>query len=230
MIGALADPARKFVSAALECSVYHAPREPGLSPEELREACGRAGYLPGEIADAIEAEAQEGVTLRQPRLLPVGEHAWFATWLPFAFLMDPEYRSPAAFDFVYTELERVRLANRAKSVRIDRDVLVELGIVAGLACNDVEVAITSFALEGRLRLEGTTIVPNWTIANLWPTCTEQRAKARPAVRRNEMRAKAYSIVGDIVAGRTDGRYGQVEPLDAFAGVLPRLVHSGLKTW
>ena len=44
-----------FVRAALECSVYLAPLDPGLSYEDLLVVGKAAGYQEGEIDDAIHA-------------------------------------------------------------------------------------------------------------------------------------------------------------------------------
>ena len=43
----------KFVCAALECSVYVAPKEPGLTHEELFAVGRAAGFENGEIADVL---------------------------------------------------------------------------------------------------------------------------------------------------------------------------------
>jgi hypothetical protein len=43
----------KFVRAALECSVFLSPRDPGLTHDELFEIGKRVGYEKGEIGDAL---------------------------------------------------------------------------------------------------------------------------------------------------------------------------------
>ncbi len=57
-----------LLKAALECSVFLNPREPGLSYEELREVGHRANYQDGEIGDAIAhaGTAYFGVNLIVP--------------------------------------------------------------------------------------------------------------------------------------------------------------------
>ena len=42
-----------LLKAALECSVYVSPRDPGLTYEELAIIGTRAGYLEGEVNDAL---------------------------------------------------------------------------------------------------------------------------------------------------------------------------------
>jgi len=58
----------KFIRAALECSIFLAPREPGLTYDEILEIGKRAGFQEGEIGDAIghATTAYIGV----PKLLP----------------------------------------------------------------------------------------------------------------------------------------------------------------
>jgi hypothetical protein len=46
-----------FLKAALECSVLINPVDPGLTSEELIEIGKRAGYLDGEINDALPTVA-----------------------------------------------------------------------------------------------------------------------------------------------------------------------------
>ena len=46
---------QQFLAAALECSVYVAPKDPGLTHAELFEAGGRVGYQEGELGDALGA-------------------------------------------------------------------------------------------------------------------------------------------------------------------------------
>jgi hypothetical protein len=42
-----------FLKSALECSIFVAPEDAGLTYEELTEVGKRAGYLQGEIGDAL---------------------------------------------------------------------------------------------------------------------------------------------------------------------------------
>jgi hypothetical protein len=42
-----------FLKAALECSVFVSPLDPGLTGEEIGEIGRRAGYQDGEINDAL---------------------------------------------------------------------------------------------------------------------------------------------------------------------------------
>jgi hypothetical protein len=51
MIGSQA--VEQFVHAALECSIYAAPRDFGLTFVELKEAGSRAGFKEGELGEAV---------------------------------------------------------------------------------------------------------------------------------------------------------------------------------
>lgn len=42
-----------FLSAAIECSIYLAPNEPGLAYDELIEVASRVGYQRGQVEDAL---------------------------------------------------------------------------------------------------------------------------------------------------------------------------------
>jgi hypothetical protein len=44
-----------LLKAALECSIYVSPLDPGLTYSELLEIGKTAGYLEGEINDALPA-------------------------------------------------------------------------------------------------------------------------------------------------------------------------------
>ncbi len=44
------------VRSILECSVYAAPTDPGLTMPEVLEAAGRLGLLPGEVGDALNTD------------------------------------------------------------------------------------------------------------------------------------------------------------------------------
>ncbi len=49
----------KLLNVALECSIYLAPREPGLTHDELEDIGKRAGFLKGEIEDTIGKVMQQ---------------------------------------------------------------------------------------------------------------------------------------------------------------------------
>jgi hypothetical protein len=129
---------KKFLNAAMECSVYHAPTEPGLTWQELAEAGKRAGYAEGETHDAI-------MSLHNNRI-PSGKFApdgaQFIHWAAFSFVVTPEYRNIAAIDCIYRELnENLRHMGKG-AAGVERSVLIERAVAAGYPRKDAEVALT----------------------------------------------------------------------------------------
>lgn len=126
----------KFLEAALECSVFVSPKDPGLSDEELLEAGKEAGYYDGEVQDAA-ANFRANPRSGRSRILPRAHLSWWA-FVP----EDPEYRNFDAFDFVIQELnERVR-HDGVDRAQLDRSDLVARALEKEIPQHDIEVAIT----------------------------------------------------------------------------------------
>ena len=113
---------------------------------------------------------------------------------------------------------------------MNRNVLAERAQIAGITRNDTEVAVTIMVLQDQLKEDAGVLSPRWKVANAGPTCAERQAQAKPALRRNEHRARAYQIVRDVVARRDDGRAAHAEPLDAFADTLSKLGDPAFRMW
>src|SRR5688500_1794901 len=84
-----------FVKAALQCSVYAAPLDYGLTEDELIEVGSRAGFQAGELRDAIEHAAAPRFW-GDTRIKPAGD----GFWNNFNFELEPDLRNLGAFDFV----------------------------------------------------------------------------------------------------------------------------------
>lgn len=113
-----------FLKACLECSVYIAPTEPGLTYDELLEAGKRAGYQPGQISDAMQDVTTIYFGRQNRRLQP--ERNDTALWLHFGIAQeDPDFRNPDAFDFVFDQLRTSVNANGARNAKLERSVIVE---------------------------------------------------------------------------------------------------------
>lgn len=214
---------KRFLNAALECSVYHAPTDPGLTWEELVEAGKRAGYAEGELQDTIMG-LQDNRTL-SGKFGP--DAAQSIHWSAFGFSVTPEYRNIGAFDFIYGQLnENLRQMGKG-AAGLERKVLVERAVAARIARKDAEVALTIASAVG-LTVEKGGVVRYKHGARYDPLPSQQRkiqATPHSAVREN-----AYRIVGDIVARRSDGRPTVAEPLDAFADALDGLGYGRFRTW
>src|SRR5690242_1853807 len=88
----------ELLNAALECSVFVSPLDPGLSYDELLEVGKRADFQPGEIRDALRHVGENQIGSK--RLVPSSHTR--STWHPF-FPEEPEFRNFDAFDFVVSE-------------------------------------------------------------------------------------------------------------------------------
>ena len=214
----------KFLKAALECSVYLAPLEPGLSTEEIYEAAERVGFQSGEIGDALDAVASS--YYGQPRLLPSENDSAF--WGTRVIREEPELRNFDAFDFVILTLgERVR-ADGAGRAQLERSVIVERAIGKGIKRIHIEAAITVQLMSGRLKEhEGVIRFAQNSDGQGLPSALHH---TNIPVRRNESRARALPIVNDIVARRSDGRKQNAEPLDAFSDELGKLGFGNFRLW
>ncbi len=213
-----------LLNAALECSVYVSPRDPGLTYQELGEIAKRAGYLDGEINDALP---HVGVGFfGRPRRMPSEQET--ALWACF-FPEDPEYKDYAALDLVFEELNlRLRSEGEARA-QIERSVLVERAAAKGIPRQNMEVAITWLVMAKQLGEKDNVI----RFAHRGATVRQLPS----ATRGNQVhmdskpnRARAYPLVKDVIARRADGRPRHVEPLDAFGDELEKLGYRQFRMW
>jgi len=214
-----------FVKAALECSVYVSPLDPGLTDEELHEVARRAGLQEGEVRDAIgEAAAQR--YWGDKRLMPEST----GLWGQFNSPEQPDYRNIAAFDFVARELQAVSRSQGVGGARLDRAVVVERAVANQIPKTDVEAAITIWVIDRHLQDENGVLrfAPG---RERYPLPSEQRgAVGRGPIRANVHRQRAFPLVKDVVERRADGRLASAEPLDAFADALDSLGYGPFRLW
>ena len=188
-----------FLKAALECSVYVSPRDPGLTRDELFEIGRRADYLDGEIGDSLR-HVTTGY-FGHPRLLPSEQDT--SSWV---FLMpeEPEYRKFKAFDFVFEELNELTRSEGAQRAHLERDVLVERAATKGIDRNDAEIAITWLLMSKQLtqkdnilRFTHPGVVGN--LPSSRPTVQEYFANRIASV---HIRSSRMSSRGDPTDGRS----------------------------
>jgi len=219
---------QNFLKAALECSVYLAPTEPGLTYNELLEVGSRAGLQPGEISDALYHIATQHIGRPNARLLPNANA--MVLWIHFMRPEEPEYRNPQAFDFVFEQLGASARAYGARSARLEHSVIVERAVANRIPRLDIEAAIRIMILTETLQENEGILAFRPGKENLAPASTQTGQAPRMPIHRNESRARAYPIVKDVVARRTDGRPMSAEPLNAFAGVLEKLGYEPFRLW
>ena len=216
----------QFFQAALESSFYLAPREPGLTYEELLEAGRQGGFQDGEIGDALLQVATQTFGGGSKRLIP--NPMMMKQWAIFPVIQNPDFRNLAAFDFVASEMNACIRAMGGGAARIQRDVLVERGVAKNIPRLDVEAAITIMIVGEQL------VVKDGQIASVSGRAFEvlpsqQRLQMRTPGH-NEARARAFSIVKDVIGRRTDGRPSHAEALDAFPDALERLNYGAFRGW
>lgn len=222
------DEIKNFFAAALECSFYVSPTEPGLSYEELVEAGRQAGFAPGEITDGINAVVTRTFGRQNPRFLPnPNAHPH---WHLFLHPEEPEFRNVDAFRFLWSQLYENGRQNGIGAIRLERSVLLAKAERDGFKRLDVEVALAIFIFTGQLKEDNGVIKP--VHAHGFPGDPAQTLDTMghwPPARREDRR-KAYPIVKDITDRRADGRPAAVEPLDAFTNELKNLGYGAFRLW
>jgi hypothetical protein len=213
-----------LLKAALECSIYVSPTDPGLSYVELGEIATRAGYLEGEINDALR-HVGTGVFGRS-RIVPSEPDT--TQWV-FFFPENPEFKDYAALDLVFDELNlRLRSEGEARA-QIERSVLVERAIAKGIARRNIEAAITLLVMAKQLGEKDSIL----RFAHRGATVRQLPSVTRTMhmhVVSKPHKARAYPLVEDIIGRRADGRPRYAEPLDAFADELEKLGYREFRMW
>lgn len=217
-----------FVCAALECSVYVSPLDPGLTLDELMEIGNRVGLQAGEISDAMSRdtfEYFEGTRRLRPNER-VTALAWQATLQP----EEPEYRDFDALDFVWSQFNEVMRSEGGKAARLERRVIVERAIDSGIDRRAAEAEITILILTGQLVDKGGVLASKYGLVhNELPGAQRRKYSLRQPIRK-PMRALAFPVVKDVIERRTDGRPMHAEPLEAFAEALTSLGYGKFRVW
>jgi hypothetical protein len=214
-----------FIRAALECSIYHSPTQPGLTYDEIVEIGGRVGLQPGEIGDAVGQAAT--MYMGAKHLLP-DKHG--LVLLSFFFPpIEPDFRNVAAFDFVISELNASVRARGARNAQLERSVVVERGTGPTTPAKDIEAAITLLIMTDQLsEKEGLIHFASFGPARALPSSQLNQAPVQTI--RSEARTRAYPIVRDVIERRSDGRPSHTEPFDAFADALGKLGYAPFRLW
>jgi hypothetical protein len=218
---------KKFIQDALECSVYLAPREPGLTYEEIVEVGKKIGLLPGEIGDALSHVVTQHFGRGSKYLLP--DQQTTMLW-QFFLPQEPEYRNFNAFDFVVAELNALARAEGAAKAQLERAIVVKRAVSQGISRNDIEAAITIQVMSGQLaEKNGLVRFPHSCSSRPLPS-EQLNGQLRSHVQRRELLARLHPLVKDVIERRTDGRPKYTEPLDAFPEELDRLGYRPFRLW
>ena len=130
----------QFVKAALECSIYICPLNPGLTYEELLQVAKNTDYLEGEINDAIPQMAPLYWGQGDANILPNKDD--LTELSTFSFSEDPEYRNPVAFNRVFDEMRHLVRQKGIANAQIERSALVAKCVARNQREQDIQVAIT----------------------------------------------------------------------------------------
>lgn len=211
-----------FLRAALECSVYLAPTEPGLSQSELFEVGKRAGYQEGEMGDALPRVATQYFGGSRKMLSDPDP-----MWPHFVLPQTPDYRNVAAFDSMHSQFND-SLKAVGRGARLERRVIVERAISQGIPRKDIEAAIT-IAILCDVLVDKDDVLSSTHGLVVEPLPSAQPKHNRPPMRKEALE-RAYPFVKDVIERRTDGRATQAEPLDAFADALSLLGYAPFRLW
>ncbi len=213
-----------FVRTALECSVYVAPLDHGLTYEELLETGARLGFQKGELTDAIDRVGPRRTfgdsRIRLPNVPLMAE---------FIIEREPDFRNVHAFEFVNLYLQRLIRAHGRGAGRVPRKVLVGSGVAEDLPEHDIEVAISMYlASEHFIEKDGYLTFglgrENYALPSV--QVSQNRIQLEPDQRRRQ----TYEAVKDAIQRRTDGRPPSADPLVAFEASLERLGHGRFRIW
>ena len=219
---------KEFFQAALESSFYLSPREPGLTYEELLEVGRRAGFQDGEMGDALLQVVMQTFGGGSKRLGPA-DPMMMKLGVIFTLSQNPDFRNLSAFDFIVSEMNTCIKAMGGGAARIQRDVLVERGAARNIPRLDVEAAITIMIAGEQFVEKGGQIASRSGLV-YEPLPSQQRSQMIGRQVHNEARARAFSLVKDVIERRTDGRPSHAEALDAFPDALNRLDYGAFRGW
>ncbi|QXX74349.1 hypothetical protein [Methylovirgula sp. HY1] len=212
-----------FLKTALECSILIDPLDPGLTFQELSEIGKRAGYLDGEINDALPHVGLAYFGARKILPFPQETQSWV-----FFFPEEPDYRNFDAFDFVVEEINALTRSEGAVKALIERNVLVERALAKGISRHDIQVAITWQVMSKQL--EEKDGILRFASRNGVHGLPSEQLKVHGRPHQKPLRERVYPIVKDIIGRRTDGRPAHAEPLDAFADELEKLGYRPFRLW
>jgi hypothetical protein len=219
---------KQLFVAALECSFYVAPKEPGLTSDELGEVGSRLSLQQGEITDAISETVTQYFGGKNPRLLPKKDV--LLHWHAFIIVEEPDYRNAHAFDFLYEQFAESARAHGARNARVEHGVLVERAVAQGIPEVDIEAAIAICIFADQFLEKEGILYPKCPGANFDSPTQALKQNPPNRIHQKPARARVYPIVKDVIARRKDGRPKSAEPLAAFAGELEKLGYSAFRLW
>lgn len=188
----------RFIGTALEASVYVRPRDPGLTESEIRAVASAAGFLPGEVGDALKATTTRMRQRRGDRLLP----NWNGLSADFHSTEEPDYRDHRAFEFVRQQLLLLSKQLGRERAHLDRNTLIRDATHAGLTPESVDIAIAVLVGKDILREEGPLV--QHTVRNeSYAMPSSQVANQVGAIRKRPDLRAAHDKLSEILRSTSD---------------------------
>jgi hypothetical protein len=147
-------PVSTWLNDILLASLFAAPREPGLTANEIHELGRKSNYGKGEIDDALRLRRRQHVAGRyQP------DSASALIWLvAFHEHWEDDPRDQSAFGFVFDEFIQLKRDEGETNARIGRDILVARAEAKGIDRDQVEIAVAALLASGHMQLDGDLLV------------------------------------------------------------------------
>ena len=221
---------KAIIAAALECSFYIAPETPGLTQTELFEVGGRLGLEQGEMFDALQEVADVFMGMQATEKLLPNRNGHLVHWQFFIFDEKPDYRDIRAFDAVYSEWRSSARAQGAGQVQLERNVVVERAVKAGIPRLAIHAAISILVFCEVLTEKDGLLKPKSVYGDIVLPSEQVKKNGVMQPMAKPARAATYPVVKDIIARRADGRRLVAEPLAAFASDLENLGYAPFRLW
>ena len=215
----------QVIETALECSVYHAPEETGLTFDELVEIGSRMNIRKGELSDALMGRGLNRNRQNRYEHSPVLMHKFMGPGM-----LNPDYRPLKEMDFIHLQIKEIARNEGVAEAKIARDVLIARAEKAGHSRHDMEVAITVSRIAKRVTETDGIIQAVPGIEQGAPPSEIERQHAGFHKHVNTIREPVNRLVADIVARREDGRPKSIDTLSEFSNRLDYLGYKPFHLW
>lgn len=215
----------RILETALECSVYHAPKDMGLSLDELVEFGSRMDIRRGELVDAITGQRLDRNQRNRYEHGSTLVHKFMGPGM-----LNPDYRPMQEMDFIHHQLKEIARDGGAANARIARDVLIARAEKAGHSRHDMEVAIAVSTIARRVTETNNIVQFVQGMEQGPPPSETEKIHGGHNHHANPIRESVNRLVADIVARREDGRPKSIDTLSEFSNRLDYLGYKPFRLW
>lgn len=218
----------KFVQAAIECSYLLAPKQPGLTLEELVQVGAQLGFKRGEVEDNLghRPRANDSAPIR----FGLDDGAT-GVLEDFLWPIENDQRDPRAFDFVRRELDGIAREVGFAGAALARTTLVHRGMAKGIDETALEAAVTILRLTEFISIDETGVVRPAHGKGLYPLALDQvrnRSRHEPIVRR--WPRPTIEAVRDVIERRSATLPASRDPVAALEHELVALGYPQFRVW